>query len=152
MRILWNSQQAVPWHRRLTNGSSTFEFWYNGISVGLRAKTLDNHWAIKRISVYSLAHARITTCRWINDKSSTLGKTFYAKMYPLIFAVTEQSGFFTKMVRPLLRKSVIANFAKCAPSTPQHWALTNGSSTFDICYRGRSVCSKKCWNTVGQQE
>ena len=82
VRISQNSHQAVPWHRRLTNGSSTFQCWYGGRSVGLRAKMLDNRWATKRISIYSLAllvHS-ITACRWIRDKSPTWGKTFYTKI------------------------------------------------------------------------
>ena len=117
VRISQNSHQAVPWHRRLTNGSLTFEFWYGGQLVGLRAKTLDNHWAPKTIFVYSLARARITACRWIRGKSPTRGKTFYAKIYPPRFAVPEQSGFLRKRLGLLCAKSVNANFAKFAPST-----------------------------------
>ncbi len=117
VRISQNLHQTVPWHRRLTNGSSTFEFWYGGRSVGPRAKTLDNRWATKGISIYSLARARITACRWIRDKSSTLGKTFYAKIDPLRFAVPEQSGFLRKRLGLFCAKSVNAKLAIFTPST-----------------------------------
>ena len=97
VRISRHSHQAVvPWQRGLTNGSSTFEFWYGGRSVGLRGKTLKNRWATKRISVYNLARARIKACWWITDKSPKLGKTFYVKIYPPRFAVPEHSGFLQK--------------------------------------------------------
>ena len=93
-----NLHQAVPWHCRLTNGSSTFQFLYGGRSVGLRVETLDNRWATKRISVYILARAPITACRWIRDKSLTLEKTFYACGSGAV------GSFFAKTVGPLLRE------------------------------------------------
>ena len=137
-----NLHQAVPSHRRLINGSSTSQFWYGGRSVPLWAKTLRNLWATKRISLYCLARARITACRWIRGKSSTLAKAFYANIEPPWLADPEQSGFFcengwaSSAQNPLMRIS-----QNLHPALPQHWALTNGSSIFDICYRGRSVRS-----------
>ena len=118
VRISRNLYQTVPWHRRLTNGSSTFEFWYGGQLVGLLAKTLDNCWATKRISIYSLARARIIACRWIRDKSPTMGKTFYAKIYHLKFAVLEHSGFLWKRLSIFCAKLVNANFTQFAPNGP----------------------------------
>ena len=106
VRKFRNLHQVVPWHRKLTNGSSTFEFWYGGRSVGLQAKTLDNHRATKKISIYSLAGACITACRWIMDKSSTFGENFLCKIDHLRFAVPEQSGFLRKRLGLFCTKSV----------------------------------------------
>ena len=109
VRISRNSHQAVPWQRRLTNGSSTFNFDTVADRWVFSAKTLDNRCATKRISVYSLARARITACRWIRDKTPSWGKTVYAKIYPPKFAVPEQSGFLQKWLGLFCAKSVNAN-------------------------------------------
>ena len=107
------------WYCRLTNGSSTFQFWCGGRSVGLRAKTLDNRWATKKISVYSLAYARITACRWIRGNLPHGRKLSVQKFTVLVrFAVPEQSGFLRKRLDLLCAKSVNANFAKIALSGP----------------------------------
>ena len=103
VKISRNLHQAVPWHRRLINGSSNFEFWYGGRSVGLRDKTLDNRWA-KRISIYSLARARITACRWIRDKSLHIGENFLCKNLPPKICGSGAVGLSEKTVGPLLRK------------------------------------------------